>query len=326
MHAGSLFTAADAEAASAAVGSLAPRFWLGARTTGALQPPEATVSRLNGSAAAAAAVGNYTAWADGVPSGTQGLGVYALANANDVTIWREALSKVQLPYVCKRAWPPLEAGIALEVGRTQFIAMHQSVPYAEASPTCAAVGATVANVSAAVAADGSLEDAGPLRAALMRLALQARSGSSFWVAHGGGSSGGQCPAMIGGWGDLDQAPGTMEQRPCGESLPVLCERDLPAAFRPDFAVAIGFDALLLFTGALTRPDSAARCSATGGRLLVVSSLAELRMAAAALLPAAAAAGVQRVWLGLARVGDAWRHRGRHHRPSATTFATIAADA
>ncbi|KXZ53417.1 hypothetical protein GPECTOR_7g1315 [Gonium pectorale] len=305
-----LFTAADAEAASVAVSSLAPRFWLGARTTGALQPPEATVSRLNGSAAAAAAVGNYAAWADGLPSGTQGLGVYALANAytvgnvsTAVLEWHEAPPTKSMSYVCKKAMPSLEFGIALEVGRVQLIALYATVPYTEAGDSCKATGAALANVSAAAVTNGSQEVVGALRAALVRLALQARSGSSFWVA-GGGSSGGQCPAMLGGWGDLDQAPGTMEQRPCGESLPVLCERDLPAALRSDFTAAMGPDTLLLFTDSLTRPDAAARCSATGGRLLVASSSAELRMAAAVLLPAAAAAGVQRVWLGLARVGDA----------------------
>ncbi|PNG99038.1 hypothetical protein TSOC_015192, partial [Tetrabaena socialis] len=202
--------------------------------------------------------------------------------------------------------PAMELGRSLDVGLLQYTTSHQDVSYPSSYGTCAALGATLADVSGSAApADG-----GAALAAAVRLASQSRAESLFWVAGGGAGSGSEanCTAMYGGWGPQEQPPGSIAQLPCSTSLPVLCQRDLPDPLRPTALAALGpSETLLLFSAPLTRSAASTGCLAAGGRLLSAAGPAELRAAVAALLPAAASAGPLEVWVGLSRwaSSDTW---------------------
>ncbi|GLI64588.1 hypothetical protein VaNZ11_007847, partial [Volvox africanus] len=129
----------------------------------------------------------------------------------------EASPSVHMPYICVREPLKLEIGRVIEVGLTQYVAFYDTCHNSEAYDRCTAIGGEFARINSSEAM---------LVASLLRLTSQSVSGASFWVA-------GNCTAMYGGWDLQGQAaPGSVLQRPCNDSLPVLCQRDIPALLRP----------------------------------------------------------------------------------------------
>ncbi|EFJ43198.1 hypothetical protein VOLCADRAFT_96666 [Volvox carteri f. nagariensis] len=295
------------------VGYMLARHWIAATTTGATWPANATVRRLNSTAASNLGVSNtsvsydnvsYTAWPPGSPSGAAGQGIVSWIRIRNITsstnistgstnisnvrnsdsnraglltaisLWEEASPLAQMPYICVRAKPTLELGRAIEVGLTQYLALYDALQNSAARDRCTAIGGELASVDPNfVDASGGSNSA--VLAALLRLMSQSVGGASFWVA-------GNCTAMYGGW-------------------------DAPGLAAPDQIKnrhVIAWNQRRFASHASGR--AAAACAAAGSGLLQpVSGSTELHAAAAAMLPAATAAGVTEVWLGLTLAGDRW---------------------
>lgn len=112
VHAGTLFTAADAGTASIVKSALSQRHWLASETTGVTEPLSDTFRIIAVAGSNMSYNASYASWKSGAISGVANRGMVSVLTTSEssgsllaaapMTVWEEASPSAQMPYVCLR--------------------------------------------------------------------------------------------------------------------------------------------------------------------------------------------------------------------------------